>query len=91
MKKDDIIKVIKNYGSFILLVIIIFCFLNLFNKGIETASFSKIPEVSYQEFLDLIKENKIDTVYYNNNDEYMTFTLINNATKGLKNFITKHL
>lgn len=43
---------------------------------------TEIEEVSYNEFKGYVERGEVDTVYYNNNDQYMTFTLYNDATRG---------
>ena len=42
-----------------------------------------IEEITYTQFCDYVKEKKVDTVYYNESDEYMTVTLINEDTKDM--------
>lgn len=44
---------------------------------------NKIEKITYNEYVQLIKEDKIDTVYYNESNEWMTVTLFNNETKDL--------
>lgn len=43
----------------------------------------EIQEISYTEFLDLLEAGNIDTVYYNNSQEYMTITLLNDVTREM--------
>lgn len=81
MKKfKDIIKKFK--GLIILCVVMLIVefvsmtlYTNIRNKQIEY--------VSYNEFLELVKENKVDTVYYSASDELMTFTLLNKKTSKM--------
>ena len=40
-------------------------------------------EITYNEFLQLVEEKKVDTVYYNKSKEYMTITLFNEDTKNM--------
>ena len=40
-------------------------------------------EITYNEFLQLVEEDKVDTVYYNRSKEYMTITLFNEDTKNM--------
>lgn len=40
-------------------------------------------EITYNEFLQLVEEDKVDTVYYNRSKEYMTITLFNEDTKDM--------
>ncbi len=44
---------------------------------------AQIEELSYNEFLQLVAQGKVDTVYYNPNKEYMTITLFNNETRNM--------
>ena len=43
----------------------------------------KIERISYNDFMELVEENKVDTVSYNKNNEWMTITLFNENTKNL--------
>ena len=44
---------------------------------------SKIERISYNEFVELVEDGKVDTVSYNKNNEWMTITLFNENTKDL--------
>lgn len=52
--------------------------------SLDTMSFNnnKPKEVTYNEFKKLVKEHKVDTVYYEASTEEMRFTLYNKHTKG---------
>ena len=52
--------------------------------SLDTMSFNnnKPKEVTYNEFKKLVKEHKVDTVYYEASTEEMRFTLYNEHTKG---------
>ena len=43
----------------------------------------QIEYVSYNDFLKLVKEDKVDTVTYSISEELMTFTLFNEETKDM--------
>lgn len=78
----------KSFGAFykehkkftIPLTIMIICLL----IALDTTSFNenKPKEVTYNEFKTLVKEHKVDTVYYEGSTETMRFTLYNRYTKG---------
>lgn len=42
-----------------------------------------MEEVTYTEFLEMVKNKQVDTVYYSTSDEVMTFTLFNDETKEM--------
>ena len=52
--------------------------------SLDTMNFNnnKPKEVTYNEFKKLVKEHKVDTVYYEASTETMRFTLYNEHTKG---------
>lgn len=52
----------------------------LFNRGMDD---TKIDRISYTEFLSHLNAGEIDTVYYNNAEEYMMITLINDDTRDM--------
>ena len=62
-----------------LTIIILVCLVTVDNMYFEK---SKPKEVTYNEFTKLVKEHKVDTVYYEGNSEDMRFTLYNEHTKG---------
>lgn len=43
----------------------------------------EIKEITYNEFIELCKEGKVDTVYYSSASEYMQATLYNDETKDM--------
>ena len=43
----------------------------------------KIDRISYNQFMEYVENNEVDTVYYNTNNEWMTLTLFNEETKDL--------
>ena len=61
-------------------IAIIFFSVRLYNNKKEAA---KIEEMEYTDFLKELKEGNIDTIYYNTNKEYMTFTLLNDETRKM--------
>lgn len=48
-----------------------------------TKSTTNIDKISYNEFMQLVEEDKVDTIYYNSYNEWMTITLFNENTKNL--------
>ena len=50
---------------------------------IDASKVESIQKVTYNEFLEYVEEDKVDTVYYNKNNEWMTFTLYNENTENL--------
>ena len=56
---------------------VLFWYLGILDGGQE------IQEVPYTTFLQYMHDGKIDTIYYNKNMEYMTFTLLNDDTKNM--------
>ena len=79
----DLIKWCKEHWKLVLIttigvvtayLVIFFCF---FYDSTE------IKEVSYNQFLDYVETGAVDTVYYNKNVEYITFTMYNDDTRGL--------
>ena len=45
--------------------------------------YGKVEEISYNEFLQLVEDKKVDTIYYSRSKEYMTITLYNDETKDM--------
>lgn len=43
----------------------------------------EIEEVTYNQFLEMVKDGKVDTVYYNTTNEFMEFTLFNEETSKM--------
>lgn len=71
----------ENKKTFIISLIISIAFTIIYTK--LTATDEPIEKVSYNEFMTMVKEHKVDTVYYNQSNEYMTFTLFNDETKDM--------
>lgn len=44
---------------------------------------NKIDKITYNQYLELLEEDKIDGVYYNESSEWMTITLYNDETKEM--------
>lgn len=44
---------------------------------------NKIEKISYNTFLEYVNDGKVDTIYYNKYNEWMTFTLFNEDTKDM--------
>lgn len=72
----------KNKASsiiYFLTVIVVYFVLFSFQNGTD----DKIENVTYVEFQQYLTEGKIDTVYYNAQEELMSFTLFNDDTKDM--------
>lgn len=72
----------KNKAStitYFIMVILVYTLLFSF-KGMSSET---IDEVTYVEFQEYLLDGKVDTVYYNSQEEYMTFTLFNEETKDM--------
>lgn len=50
---------------------------------VTSVKMSDMKEVTYEEFIKMAKEGKIDTVYYSTSKEVMKFTLLNDDTKSM--------
>lgn len=48
-----------------------------------TNNTNNVEVISYNDFKQLVQENKVDTVYYNKSNEWMTITLFNDTTKTM--------
>ena len=44
---------------------------------------TEIETITYNEFMELVKDHKVDTVYYSKNNDWMTITVFNDQTKNL--------
>lgn len=68
-----------------LLIIWVICVICLFStlNSINARKLAEIKKVDYTEFLNDVKHGKVDTVYYNTTDEWMTYTLLNKDTKKM--------
>ena len=42
-----------------------------------------IQKITYNEFEKLVEDNKVDSIYYNTEEEWMTITLYNDTTKDM--------
>lgn len=80
----------KNFKDFITKFkgLIILCLIVVGVEVITMTSYmtykdSQIKYVTYTEFLKMVDEHKVDTVYYSTSDEIMSFTLLNKKTKKM--------
>ena len=46
-------------------------------------SVKDLEEISYNQFWEYVEKGEVDTVYYNQSQEYMTITLLNDDTKNM--------
>lgn len=72
-------KIIRLLITWVVCVICLFSALN----SINAKKLAEIKKVDYTEFLNDVKHGKVDTVYYNTTDEWMTYTLLNKDTKKM--------
>ena len=79
-KVKDFIK--KNKSSMIL-ILLLSVIITIIWQNHNTDSIDDIEKITYSEFTQLIKNEKVDTVYYNRNNEWMIITLFNDNTKDL--------
>lgn len=70
----------KYIGWYILTVLILFV---IIHQVLSNHTDNKIQKITYTEFEKLVKEDKIDTIYYSANEEWMTITLFNDDTKDM--------
>ena len=63
--------------TFIISIILAIVYYNVTSKK------ENIDIISYNEYMTLVKEHKVDTVYYNQSNEWMTITLFNDTTKNM--------
>lgn len=70
----------KNWITALALLLITIAF--IWNK-IEVSQQEQIEKISYNHFIQLVEEGKVDTVYYNKNNEWMTVTLFNEDSKTM--------
>ena len=76
-KLKDYIK--KNKATLIVAFIISFAFTYFWNSYLDKNQ-NKIETITYNEFINMVEDGKIDTVYYNESNEWMTAILFNNET-----------
>lgn len=79
-KKKNQVNVINIALAFIVacITMLVVC-KNVFNANEK----SKIEKVKYSDFLQMVSNHEVDTVYYNESNDWMTFTLFNDNTKDL--------
>lgn len=64
--------------AFILSFIMTYAWISYNDKELN-----KIQPISYNEYIQLVEDGKVDSVFYNENNEWMTITLFNDYTKDL--------
>lgn len=80
--KERIKKFLKANSSAILLAVGMALLLSNF-LATRISQGDVIEEIPYLEFQELLEAGKIDTVWYNPNEEYMTITLLNEDTEPM--------
>lgn len=73
----------KNKKPFIAALIAGLAFYIVFNAVIVPQTEGNITEITYNEFKELVKDHKVDVIYYNNSSEYMTIGLYNEETSSM--------
>lgn len=63
-------------------VVCLFCIFSMIS-GYNTQQTAKIEKVSYTQFLKDVDAGKVDTVYYSQSEEWMTYALYNEDTKDM--------
>ena len=72
----------KNKTLILLLVLFLLTVSFIYIKVTDQQA-GKIDRISYNQFMEYVENNEVDTVYYNTNNEWMTLTLFNEETKDL--------
>ena len=73
-KKNKKLVILTAVLALVTYTVVYFCF--IFDWG-------KVEEISYNEFLEYVAEDRIDTIYYSKSQEYMTITVLNDETSGM--------
>ncbi len=74
--------IIKNKISMIL-ILLVSIIIGVTIQQYSSNKINKIKKITYTEFTNLVKEDKVDTIYYNKSNEWMTITLFNKKTKKM--------
>lgn len=74
---------VNKYRGIILALAMVLFVTSFVWSRIDAANKESISKISYKEFIKLVQADKVDTVYYNKANEWMTFTLYNENTKGM--------
>ena len=74
---------IKKHKVLTVLWILLMCFTYYMGMSMLAYKDKLIEKVSYTEFRTYFEKHEIDTIYYNVNNEYMTFTILNEETKQM--------
>lgn len=74
---------IHKYKNWILAVAMLMLTVSFIYTRIDASKQTNIQKVSYDEFLEYLEAGDVDTVNYNKNNKWMTFTLFNEETKTM--------
>ena len=74
---------IHKYKNWILAVAMLMLTVSFIYTRIDASKQTNIQKVSYDEFLDYLEAGDVDTVNYNKNNKWMTFTLYNDETRKM--------
>lgn len=69
-------KILIGWGVILLIAMIV-------STGINNYKDEQIEEVSYNEFLQMVENGEVDTIYYSASNEWMKFTLYNDDTRDM--------
>ena len=72
-RRDFILGKIKKNTRLFLAVIVLVCLASVIYAAYR--SNGSVQEVEYNEFKELVKDGKVDTVYYSGSEDYRTFSL----------------
>lgn len=68
-------------SSWLIFFVLILLSISFIWHQIISSQSNNIEKISYNDFIALVASDKVDTVFYNTNNEWMTITLFNETTK----------
>lgn len=81
---NKVIKYIKQHKKEVIFyfILVVICYVFSFTFIIPHDN-AEIVEIPYSEFTTLLENGDIDTIYYNQSEEYMRITLLNDVTREM--------
>lgn len=73
----------KTLVKYLCSCILFCCAIGLMISSYNYNQTASIEKISYTEFLELVEEGAVDTVYYSGSEEWMTVTLYNDETRDM--------
>ena len=73
----------KNKSSIIISFILSITITTIWQSYFSSKEIEEIETISYNEFLELVEDDKVDEIFYNKANEWMTITLYNEETKNM--------